>query len=52
MNINEFAKEVAKEEGGRKQVSIAQIKEIIGIVNGMTKGVLYALIKADCVETI
>jgi len=29
MNLNELAKEVAKRESGKKQVSIAQIKEIL-----------------------
>lgn len=32
MNINEIAKHIAKSEGLKKQVNIAQIKEIIGHV--------------------
>ncbi len=37
MNINEFAKEVTKEEGGKKQVSIAQVKEILRIIKDLIK---------------
>lgn len=32
MNLNQLAKEIAKEEGLKKQVSIAQIKEILRLV--------------------
>ncbi len=32
IDLNEFAKEVALEEGLKEQVSIAQIKEIQGII--------------------
>lgn len=32
MNINEIAKLVSKKEGLKKSISIAQIKEVIGIV--------------------
>lgn len=32
MNLNELAKEIAKREKGKKEVNIAQIKEIIRIL--------------------
>lgn len=32
INMNKFAREVARREGGKKQVDIAQIKQIIRIV--------------------
>ena len=45
MNINEFALEVANRERGKKQVNIAQIKEILKIIDNLTKGVLYSIIR-------
>lgn len=41
MNLNELAKEVAKLEGGKKNLSIAQIKEVIKCLS--------ILIYEDCV---
>ena len=35
MNINQFAKIVAMKEGKKKQVNIAQIKEILKVVRGI-----------------
>ena len=32
MNLNELAKEVCKREGGKKQVDIAQVKEILRVL--------------------
>lgn len=32
MNMNELARKIAKKETGKKEVSIAQIKEIMGII--------------------
>lgn len=32
MNLNEFAQKVAQREGGKAQVNIAQIKEVINCV--------------------
>lgn len=34
-DVNEFAKELTKAEGGKKQVDIAQIKEILSKIKGM-----------------
>ena len=45
MNINNFARKVTMLEGGKKSISIAQVKEVLRIVNQMTGGVLYAVIK-------
>ena len=45
MNINDFAKEVTLEEGKKKQISIAQVKEVLKIVNTKLDNRLYKLIK-------
>ena len=31
VNMNDFAKEVALEEGGKEEISIAQIKEVVKV---------------------
>jgi len=49
MNINQFAVLVAKKEKGRKEVSIAQIKEVLKVVREQLYCVdvdLYKWIKA------
>ena len=46
MNMNDIAKEVARLEGGKKQLSIAQIKEVLRCLSDMAadnKEVLDAL---------
>ena len=45
MNINEFAKKVTLAEGGKVSVSIAQVKEILKIINRLTGEILYKIIK-------
>lgn len=46
MTINEFAKIVAKGEGKLKQVNIAQIKEVLRVVNMLLGGnELYKMIR-------
>ena len=45
MKITEFAVKVAEVEGKKIQVSIAQIKEVIRIVNDLTAGDLYYSIR-------
>lgn len=45
MDINDFSIEVAKQEGKLKEVNIAQIKEILKVINKLTNGILYAVIK-------
>jgi hypothetical protein len=45
MKITEFTKEVTLVEGLKVQVSIAQVAEILKIVNKYTSGALYKEIK-------
>ena len=45
MNINAFARLVAKNERGRKEVNIAQIKEILKVVNALLDGHPYRIIR-------
>lgn len=50
MNINEFVTLVTKIEGKKKQVDIAQIKEIFKIVDDLLGGEFYKLIKSSKVK--
>lgn len=45
MTVNEFAKRIAKREGKKIQVNIAQIKEILKAENDETEGELYRIIR-------
>jgi len=45
MKINDFAKEVSVDEGGKKEMNIAQIKEVLKVTNTLLDGELYKLIK-------
>lgn len=45
MNITKFALKVAKLEKGKKEVNIAQISEILSVINKLLGGALYAIIK-------
>lgn len=45
MKVTDFAKVIAEQEGKKKQVSIAQIKEILKDINSQLDGELYRLIK-------
>lgn len=45
MNLNKFAKEVTLAEKGKKEISIAQVKEVLKIINKKTNGILYAIVK-------
>lgn len=45
MDIHTFAIEVTLSEGKKKSVNIAQVKEILKIINRMTKGAFYKLIR-------
>lgn len=38
MNMRKLAKEIAKKEGKKKSVSIAQIAEILGILSDLLAG--------------
>jgi len=45
MNLNELSKQVAEQEGGKVQLNIAQIKEVIRIINEMIpNGIFKAII--------
>ena len=46
MTINDFAKLITKKEGKLKQVNIAQIKEILKVINELTGGRLYSIIRS------
>jgi len=50
MKINDFAVMVAKHEGNKKQVNIAQISEVLKVINALTGGVLYAIIKGGLIK--
>ena len=45
MKVSDFSVLVAKKEGKKKQVSIAQIKEILKICNVLLNGEFYNLIR-------
>jgi len=45
MKISEFAVAVTKNEGLKKEVDIAQIKEVLRVINQLLDGELYKLIK-------
>ena len=45
MNINQVAKLVTVKEGLKKSVSIAQVKEILRVVNTVTGGELYKMLR-------
>lgn len=45
MTVNKFAQKVCTGEGKLKQVNIAQTLEILKVINKLTGGVLYAIIK-------
>ena len=47
MNINNFAVDVAELECGRKEVNIAQIKEILKVTNKLLDGELYKIIRKN-----
>ena len=44
MKITEFNKMVCEREGGKEQLTIAQVSEVMKIANELTNGVLYNVI--------
>ena len=46
MTINDFAIKMTEHEGKKVQVNIAQMKEILKVINVMLGGALYKAIKA------
>jgi len=45
MSVNDFAKNVCAEEGGKVNLSIAQVKEVLKVTNKLTNGALYKSIR-------
>jgi hypothetical protein len=45
MKISQFAKEVTLEEGGEISCSVAQVSEVLKVVNKLLEGELYKLIR-------
>ena len=45
MKVSRFAVLIAEEEGKRIQVNIAQIKEILKVINCLVEGELYKMIR-------
>jgi len=45
MDLNEFAIKVTLEEGKKRDISIAQIKEVLKIINKFLDGKLYSLVR-------
>jgi hypothetical protein len=50
MKVSDFAVLVAQNEGKKKQMSIAQIKEVLKVVNDLLDGELYKIIRASEAE--
>lgn len=45
MKITTLSELIAKREGGKKQISIAQIKEVLKIINELTDGEFYKMVR-------
>lgn len=45
MDLNDFAVRVSRAEAGKAEVNIAQIKEILKVVNRLTGGILYLVVR-------
>lgn len=45
MKINDFAVKITQQEGKIKQVDIAQVKEILAVINKLTFGMLYIFVR-------
>jgi hypothetical protein len=52
MKITDFAVEVTNLEGKKKQVDIAQVKEVLKVINILTYGELYKIIRSSDKEQI
>ena len=48
MKITDFAKKVTDAEGLKKEVNIAQVLEILKVINKLTFGILYLVVKLLC----
>ena len=49
MKLNQFASIVTKEEGLKKSISVAQVKEVLRIANQHTSGKIYKAIKEEAI---
>ena len=47
MKVSEFADKVTRIEGKRKSISVAQVKEVLKIVNELLDGKVYKLIRRE-----
>jgi hypothetical protein len=47
MKINDFAAMITKEEGLKKSISVAQVKEVLRRANDHTAGKIYAAIREE-----
>lgn len=45
MNINQYAADLTKREGKKKSLTVAQVKEVLSLINKDLDGLLYPLIK-------
>ena len=45
MKINRFVVKIAEMEGGKVNLSVAQISEVLKIINGLLWGIPYTLIR-------
>lgn len=45
MRVTDFARMVCNKEGKKVQVNIAQVMEILKIINKITNGLLYKIIR-------
>lgn len=52
MNINKLAREITLKEGKRVSLSIAQTKELLRILNNLSDGVFYKLVKSGIFDNI
>jgi len=46
MKVTDFARKVAQGEGLKVQINIAQIMEILRVINDLTVGAFYKLIRS------
>jgi hypothetical protein len=45
MKVTDFARDISKIEGKKKELSIAQIKEVLKVANDLSGGALYKVIR-------
>ena len=46
MSIHEFSKQIAEKEGLKEQINIAQVKEVLAVINRLIPGnIVYSVIR-------